>query len=412
MFRLVVPLAVLLQGALHLYLYRRVRVAFGGKGPIWLKLLFIGLAFLLPLGLLGFIGWLPVLGGLFRTLGLNWVGILFLVGVCFGLSDLFERLAWRLNRHRVAFKKTPKAAEPSPPKATPDPSASRDPSGGSELIDPSRRLFFKKAGLVAAGGSSTLLVGSAYWSAARPPEVRTISVTLSRLPKALSGLKIVQLTDVHIDHSTEVAWIQEVVKRVNARKPDLVVITGDLVDGQVPWLLDKVRLLAGMKSRYGSFFVTGNHEYYSGVGPWVKALNQMGIRVLRNERVAIGDVGASFDLAGVDDFRARGHAPGHGSDIRPIIAGRDPDRELVLLAHQPKSIGLADESKAGLQLSGHTHGGQIWPFHVLVGLDQPYLAGLYAHSADTQIYVSRGTGFWGPPMRLFAPAEISEIVLI
>jgi predicted MPP superfamily phosphohydrolase len=164
------------------------------------------------------------------------------------------------------------------------------------------------------------------------------------------------------------------------------------------------------------FFVTGNHEYYSGVGPWMAELRRLGVRVLRNERVAVGDAGASFDLAGVDDWSARGFGDGHGHDLEAALAGRDPDRSLVLLAHQPRTTAVADAVRAGveLQLSGHTHGGQIAPWNVVVAAVFPYVKGLYHHAEEGragQVFVSRGAGYWGPPMRLGAPPEIAKIVL-
>jgi predicted MPP superfamily phosphohydrolase len=158
------------------------------------------------------------------------------------------------------------------------------------------------------------------------------------------------------------------------------------------------------------YFVTGNHEYYSGAAPWCEELARLGIKVLRNERVIIGDAEASFDLAGIDDAHARDFGDGHGADLARAVHGRDPARELVLLAHQPRAVFEAVVHGVGLQLSGHTHGGQIWPWNWLVRLQQPVVAGL-ARFGDTQVYVSRGTGYWGPPMRLGAPAEITRVTL-
>jgi predicted MPP superfamily phosphohydrolase len=238
-----------------------------------------------------------------------------------------------------------------------------------------------------------------------------VKVPLRRLPKALSGFRIVQLSDVHIGPTLGRSWLARVVDEVNAADPDVVVITGDLVDGSVADLGADVAPLAKLKARHGVFFVTGNHEYYSGVEEWLAELERLGVRALRNERVSIGDGEHSFDLAGVDDWSARRHGHGHGADLARAVAGRDPSRELVLLAHQPKQIDEAERHGVGLQLSGHTHGGQIFPWGLFVRLDQPYVAGL-ARQGDTHIYVSRGTGFWGPPMRVAAPPEISVIELM
>lgn len=283
--------------------------------------------------------------------------------------------------------------------------------GGDALADPGRREVLQQglaitAGMVGVGAAGTSLRGGLG-----EVEVREVEVKLARLPRALSGLTIVQLTDVHVGPMIGDRFIRGIVERVNALKPDVVVITGDLVDGAVSELAQHVAPLSRLSARWGTYFVTGNHEYYSGVGAWLPELARHGVRTLRNERVIIGDAGASIDLAGIDDFTAGRFGGGHGPDLARALAGRDPERELVMLAHQPKAIEEAAQLGVGLQLSGHTHGGQIWPFTHVVSLVQPYVAGLHRHGDHTQIYVSRGTGFWGPPMRLLAPAEITKIVL-
>jgi len=204
--------------------------------------------------------------------------------------------------------------------------------------------------------------------------------------------------------------VEDIVERTNALAPDIIAITGDLVDGSVASLWDAVAPLQKLRARYGVFFVTGNHEYFSGVGPWMEALGRLGIRVLGNERVSIGTGADGFDLAGVHDYSAARIAPEHRSDVAAALAGRDPGREVILLAHQPKSVVEASKLGVGLQLSGHTHGGQLWPFTFFVRLAQPYVVGLHRHG-DTQIYVSPGTGFWGPPMRLGTRSEITRITL-
>jgi predicted MPP superfamily phosphohydrolase len=207
------------------------------------------------------------------------------------------------------------------------------------------------------------------------------------------------------------AFIEDLVGRVNALAPDIVAITGDLVDGSVVELREAVAPLAGLRARHGVYFVTGNHEYFAGAGPWLDELARLGVRVLRNERVTIGAGDEAFDLAGVDDHSAEryGGLPGDEAVAR-ALGGRAAGREVVLLAHQPKSFAAAARHGVGLQISGHTHGGQLWPFGAIVRLAQPFVAGLHRRG-DAQIYVSRGTGYWGPPMRLGAPAEITEIVL-
>jgi predicted MPP superfamily phosphohydrolase len=260
-----------------------------------------------------------------------------------------------------------------------------------------------------ATGAGILLSASLWFG--RRVIVKRVEVPLGRLPQALHGTRIVQLSDVHIGPTIGRRFLERVVAQVNALEPDVVAITGDLVDGSVARLSGDVAPLAELKARYGVYFVTGNHEYYSGADAWCAHLTRLGLRVLRNERVSIGTPSESFDLAGVDDYSAHHFGGGHGSRLDRALAGRDPSRELVLLAHQPRAVVEAERAEVGLQLSGHTHGGQIWPFNFLVRLQQPITSGLVRFGRSL-VYVSNGTGYWGPPMRLGSPAEISEIVLL
>lgn len=276
--------------------------------------------------------------------------------------------------------------------------------------DADRRLFLARtlgggvAALTAVAGVAALRAGM------KAPDLVEVVVPLKKLPKALHGLTIVQVSDLHVGPTIRGDVVEALVDRINALKPDLVALTGDLVDGSVAALSPEMTAFKRIQAKYGVFFITGNHEYYSGVDNWLTWWRAQGVTVLRNERVTIGEGENVFDLAGVDDWSASRFGNGHGHDLPKALAGRDPQRELVLLAHQPKSITEAAQLGVGLQLSGHTHGGQIWPFSLLVGLQQPYVAGL-AKEGDTWIYVSRGTGYWGPPMRLAAPSELTKIVL-
>lgn len=297
-----------------------------------------------------------------------------------------------------------------------------------ELLRPLLRLWFAKAAApdaldaatdegkrlalsrIAGGVAAALGVGTSTYGLTKALgsiPIERVTVALPKLPRSLSGLSIVQISDVHIGPTMGRVWLQGVVEKVNSLDPDVVVITGDLVDGTVAVLGPEVRPLADLKAKHGVFFVTGNHEYYSGASDWVLFLGSLGIRVLENEHVRIERDGASLDLAGVNDF----NAPHGGHDVAKAVEGRDPSRALVLLAHQPRSITEAVKHGVGLQLSGHTHGGQMFPWNLLVRLQQPFVAGLH-RLEGTHIYVHRGTGFWGPPMRVGAPPEIARIELV
>ncbi|MDB4929096.1 MAG: putative phosphoesterase, partial [Myxococcaceae bacterium] len=276
--------------------------------------------------------------------------------------------------------------------------------------DPSRRLWFARAVATVSGLGGLAASALAVRTALAALTVRTVRVPLARLPPSMSGFTLVQLTDIHVGPMIDRRFIVELVARVNALSPDAVVITGDLVDGSVAALGEHVAPLAGLRAPHGVFFVTGNHEYYSGVDAWLAELTRLGMRVLRNERVSLGDAAASFDLAGVDDWSAARHGDGHGADLAKALRGRDAGREVVLLAHQPKAVAGAAAAGVGLVLSGHTHGGQLWPFSYVVALDQPIVAGLH-RVRDTWAYVSEGTGYWGPPMRLGTRGEITRVVL-
>ncbi|HET6345760.1 MAG TPA: metallophosphoesterase, partial [Myxococcota bacterium] len=316
------------------------------------------------------------------TLVFCWMGVFFFV-MCLLLGiDLIRLVAWAVLR-----------IAPLP-----------------ELQDPSKRLLFERllgGGVAVVAAAAT---GVALKAVAAGPTVTRVSVALGRLPQALDGLTIAQISDLHVAPLLGRAYVEAVVERTLALNPDLIVITGDLVDGSVAQLRDDVAPLGRLKAPHGVYFVTGNHEYYSGVDPWLDELRRLGIRPLRNERVSVGEGADSFDLAGVDDWTSRGFGGGHGPDLPRAVAGRDPARELVLLAHQPRAIFEAAEHGVGLMLSGHTHGGQLWPFGYLVRLVQPYVQGLAQHG-PTQIYVNRGTGYWGPPMRLGAAPELTLLEL-
>jgi predicted MPP superfamily phosphohydrolase len=275
--------------------------------------------------------------------------------------------------------------------------------GDAPPADPERRTALARLFAIGVASITAALGLAAVRSGLARVALREVEVRLTRLPAAMDGTTIVQMTDIHVGPTIRRDFVEQIVATANAANPDVIAITGDLVDGSVADLREHVAPLAQLRARYGVYFVTGNHEYYSGADAWCAELERIGIRVLRNERVSIGDAEASFDLAGIDDEHAH-------PDLRRAVAGRDESRALVLLAHQPRAVFEAVKHGVGLQLSGHTHGGQIWPWNLLVRLQQPVVSGL-ARFGETQVYVSNGTGYWGPPMRLAAPAEITRVRL-
>ncbi|HEV2089213.1 MAG TPA: metallophosphoesterase [Cryptosporangiaceae bacterium] len=277
-------------------------------------------------------------------------------------------------------------------------------------VDQSRRLFVSRGLALAAGAVAVGTVGYGTVEATRIA-VNRVSVTLPRLAPALDGFRFALLADVHISRTARQSLVADVVGMINALDVGAVAIVGDLVDGTVEEIGGRAEPLRDLRSRHGTFFVTGNHEYYSGVREWTEFLPTLGITVLRNERVRVAQNGAAFDLAGIDDRTAAASGePGHGADLDAARDGRERDRPVVLLAHQPVMWPGAVDRDVDLQLSGHTHGGQLWPFGYLVPLDQPVVKGL-DRAGDSQIYVTRGVGTWGPPVRVANPPEITLLEL-
>ncbi len=276
--------------------------------------------------------------------------------------------------------------------------------------NPERRLFLSR---VAAGGALT--VGSSVaafgsWRAFNPPEVTEVPIRLVGLPKALDGFTIVQLSDIHVGAIIQEKFLDQLVATANAAKPDLVAITGDLVDGTPAALGRYVARLRNLQSRFGTHFVSGNHDYYSGWETWARELEGLDFEVLRNRTVTIGDPGASFDLIGVDDWGARWSPNGY--DLEAATLGRDPYRASVLLAHQPTGIEGAALKNIGLQLSGHTHGGQMFPGNLVGDVIWGNRNAGLSQVDSTYLYTSRGCGFVGPPLRVGAPPEVVKLVLI
>ncbi|MBW2529000.1 MAG: metallophosphoesterase [Deltaproteobacteria bacterium] len=385
LFLIFFSVSVLILGSVHFYFYRRLFVA-PVLPPPWPK---VG-AVALIVATLSF----PISFFVVRTLEIGpaklvvfpvyvWLGVMMMLFFTLLGIDVVRGAIWLGSR--IAGQDSP-------------------------LADPGRRQLIARLLAGAAAGTVLTASGVALGRGLGRLAMKRVDVLLRNLPPELDGFTIAQLTDLHLGAMRHGSWVDEVVRETNRLHPDLIAITGDLADATPQQLAREVAALGRLEAKHGVYFVTGNHEYFIDLPGWLHALRSIGIRVLRNERVAIGRGDAEFDLAGVDDHQGARMAPGHGPDVAKAMRGADGARASVLLAHQPRVIFEAAEHRIGLVLSGHTHGGQIWPWRYLVYLQQPYVSGLHEHEG-TQIYVSEGTGFWGPPMRLGSTAEISLVTL-
>jgi len=261
--------------------------------------------------------------------------------------------------------------------------------------------------VIAAG----LFTGFGYVNARRIARIVRVEVPLAGLPPELKGFTIVQLSDIHVGPTIKRNYVQAIVDRVNELDADLVAITGDVVDGSVEHLGAHTAPLGQLRSRHGSYFVTGNHEYYSGAAAWMAEFERIGLKGLHNSHAVIAHNGARLVLAGVTDYSAGAFDAAQASDPVAALAGSPAGLPRILLAHQPRSAPAAETAGFDLQLSGHTHGGQFWPWNFFVPLQQPFTAGLHRLGRLT-VYTSRGTGYWGPPKRLGAPSEITVLRLV
>lgn len=265
---------------------------------------------------------------------------------------------------------------------------------------------------LAAAVAALLLTMIGLFNARRRPQVVEVDVRLKGLPPGLHGFTIAQISDIHVGPTIKRAFLQRIVNQVNSLGSDLIAITGDLVDGTVHDLAAQVNPLAELQATHGTFFVTGNHEYYSGAAEWVSELGRLGVFILQNEHVVLQHQGDELLLAGVTDYSAHHFDERQRSDPMAALIGA-PKRAItkILLAHQPRSAEAAEVAGFHLQLSGHTHGGQFLPWNFFVRLQQPFTAGLH-RLKGLWVYTSRGTGYWGPPKRLGAPAEITLLRLL
>jgi predicted MPP superfamily phosphohydrolase len=284
------------------------------------------------------------------------------------------------------------------------------------------RLVLEAAGVAertAARGTAVavlviaaVLLGWGYREAMRVPRVREVEVALPRLGAGLDGTRVVLLADTHYGPIDRERWSAGVAELVNTLDADVVCHAGDIADGTVDQRRAQAAPLGRMRARLAKVYVTGNHEYFGEAEGWLDHMAELGWEVLHNRHLVVERGGDRLVLAGVDDATAAGSGlPGHRADPEAALGGADPALPVLLVAHQPKQIGQAVAAGVDLQVSGHTHGGQMWPFRYLVRLDQPVVAGLSRHGERTQLYTSRGTGFWGPPFRVFAPSEVTLLTL-
>ena len=274
-------------------------------------------------------------------------------------------------------------------------------------VDPAS---FDRVVLMVIGGAilGTMIVG--VWQARRGLGVLVTEVPLANLPPAFDGFRIAQISDLHVGPTIGRGYVRNVVDMTNALKPDLIALTGDFADSHAADVADAVAPLGELRSTHGSFFVTGNHEYFWDASAWLAMFRKLGARVLINEHVEIRRGGDAITLAGVTDYSTRHMGAPHGSNPGAAIAGARPDTTRILLAHQPASHTAASAAGFDLQLSGHTHSGQYFPFNLLIRFFQRYYRGLNRHE-NMWVYVNRGTGYWGPPLRAGVPSEVTLLVL-
>ncbi|WP_433654491.1 metallophosphoesterase [Nocardia sp. CA-128927] len=268
----------------------------------------------------------------------------------------------------------------------------------------SRRLFVSRAVGGAAALAAVSTVGYGTYGVLAGPQVKQLTIPLAKLPRAAHGFRIAVVSDIHLGPILGRGFAERVVQTINGTQPDLIAVVGDLVDGSVEHLRSAVEPLSRLRARHGAYFVTGNHEYFSGAAEWMEHVQELGLHLLANSHTEL----PHFDLAGVNDIQ--GKRIGQEPDFAAALGNRDHARTAVLMAHQPVQIHDAVEHGVDLQLSGHTHGGQVWPGNLLAGLANPTVAGLERYG-DTQLYVTRGAGAWGPPVRVGAPSDITVIEL-
>ena len=409
-----VTVVFLVVAGVHLYLWKRLVRDTLRPGP-WRKaggLLVLSLAMLIPATLIltrtGYVRWLAWPGYI-------WLALMFYLLVTLAVLEvprLVVRMVWRANRPtraEVAHRETTAAASVGVRTKTLDtdggdrPGDSADDSAG---ID--RRLLLARGAAIFAGLTAASVTGYGVRTALGGPRLDRVQIPIAKLPRAMDGTRLAVVSDIHLGPLTGPDHMRRIVSMINSTDADVVCVVGDLVDGSVEELGPGAAALRDVRARQGAYFVTGNHEYYSGFQQWVDEVARLGIRPLRNERLEIATRGGVFDLAGVNDLNGTGF--GDGPDLARALGDRDTSRPIVLMAHQPIVAHDAAPYGVDLQVSGHTHGGQMVPFNYVVGLAQPVVSG-YGRVDGVPVYVTNGAGFWGPPVRVGVPPQVTLVEL-
>ncbi|HEY7274105.1 MAG TPA: metallophosphoesterase [Actinoplanes sp.] len=338
--------------------------------------------------------------------GYLWIALMFYLLVALIVLEVPRLLITLTTRVRGVSEAEPAAVTHAVPPTTQRTATvtAYAPDAAAEKPGIERRLLIARSAAIVAGLTAAGITGYGVRTALGPPQLARLEFPLAKLPRALDGTRLAVVSDIHLGALTGLRHVGRIVDMINSVNADIVCIVGDLVDGTVEELGRYAEPLAGIRSRRGSYFVTGNHEYYSGFAPWVEEVARLGVRPLRNERVALG----GLDLAGVNDLG--GAEFGDAPDFGKALGNRDTTRPVILMAHQPIAVHDAAPYGVDLQVSGHTHGGQMVPFNLVVRMEQPIVSGL-GRVDGVPVYVTNGAGFWGPPVRVGAPPQISVIDL-
>lgn len=344
------------------------------------------------------LGWLAAIGYI-------WLAVMFYLLVTLAILEIPAAVAKRLATRKSTDDTVPDAGGVKPG-AVAEAARTEEP-GDAEPADgrTSRRLFIARTTAIAAGVVAAGTTGYGVTQALGGPRLKRRQIVLPKLPGSMDGYRIALVSDIHLGPLAGREHTLRIVDAINSMDADIVAVVGDLVDGTVEELGAAAEPLRNLRHKNGAYFVTGNHEYFSGFEPWLAEVAELGMKPLRNQRV---ELPGGLDLAGVNDVTGSGY--NDGPDFAKALSDRDPAKAVVLLAHQPVQVEQAAKYGVDLQLSGHTHGGQMAPFNLIVGLQQPVISG-YDTIDGTQIYVTNGAGFWGPPVRVGAPPDVTLIEL-